>query len=120
VLLLLLFTTIPIWAQDKPLIDTGMLGRWPQISPFEGSIAMSNDGRYAAYIIYNQPIGQRTLVLQDLRNYHKRTVVCSNPRILFFSADSRQLCWQQGDSVWLQATDHNESRLLGVTNEVSY
>lgn len=97
-----------------------MLGTWPLLSPDEGGIALSWDGRYSAYIIYNQPIGYSTLVIQDLRSPWKKMAIGRDLRILFFSKDSRHLCWQKEDTVWMQRTGSNEKRFLGVASKFSY
>lgn len=119
-LIVLVSIAVQIAGQDKPLIDTGMLGTWPYISTFENAISLSGDGRYVAFIIYRLPAGQRTLIVRDLRGNWEKTIVSKSSRILFFSADGRQLCWQQGDSVWLQRTGSDQSRLLGVCGAISY
>lgn len=119
VLLLLTLILVDVDGQSRPVVDTGMLDSWPRLSPFEGDIALGRDGHYVAYILYGRPAGLRTLVVQDLRSSWKKNIVGRSLRILFFSADGRQLCWQQGDSVWLQAGG-GQSRLLGVSNAVSY
>ncbi len=118
--LLFMLMLSDVGGQPRSLVDTGMLGSLPQLSSFEGNIALSSDGHYVAYIVHGQPRGLRTLVLQDLRSTWKKTMVGRSPRILFFSADGRQLCWQQGDSVWLWAGGSDQDRLLCVCNVVSY
>ncbi|MBO9571395.1 MAG: prolyl oligopeptidase family serine peptidase [Chitinophagaceae bacterium] len=108
-------------SQTKPLIDTGMLGTWPSIS--SQKVLVSANGHYVAYVIFNQPIGKNTLVLQQLQGkLEKKEVVMTNwPEPLFFSVDSKQFCWQAGDSIFLQSVgDRQENRLLGLVGTVSY
>lgn len=116
----ILFITINVFSQVKPVIDTGMLNKWPKLFPYDHFVSMSTDGHYTAYVIKNQPIGKATLVVQNLRAKWKKSVVATNPQIIFFSADCRQLCWQQGDSLWLQTMDCDKNRLLGVNKMISY
>lgn len=119
-ILFLLFVSIVTLAQDKPAIDKWAEIGWPRLLSNEGNLALSRDGHYVAYIIHDQPLGQKKLVLQDLRGHWKKTIVRKNALILFFSSDNRQLCWQQGDSIWLQRTGIDENRLLGITKAISY
>jgi dienelactone hydrolase len=109
-----------VLCQDKPIIDTGMLDTWPSISSIEGYVAISPDGRYVSYVIYNQPYGKSTLVVQNLNTYLKSTFISTNPQILFFSSDGNNLCWKQGDTVWLQSTTTAQRKMLGVTNILTY
>lgn len=116
-----LLIVLQVAGQAKPLIDTGMLGNWPYILPYNNNVSLSADGHYVAYIIKNWPVGQATLSVQDLRsNWKKSVTVGKNSRIAFFSADSRKLCWQQGDSIWLQQAGSDQSQLLGVSRNISY
>src|SRR5258708_12451702 len=45
---------------QKPPIDSAVYDKWPSV---EGA-DISNDGNYVLYIIENQPVGSRTLVIQ--------------------------------------------------------
>jgi len=120
IILFLIVTAVQVFAQQKPLIDASMLNSWPYIIPYENGIALSKDGHYAAYVVYQQKPALSSLTIQDLRGNWKKTINCVNPRILFFSTDSRKLCWQQGDSVFFQLANNGQSCLLGVSAEVSY
>lgn len=118
--LLLLFIAVKCTAQDKPVVDVNILHNWPYILPFEGNIALSRDGRYVAYIISGQPIGQQALVFQDLHAKWKKTILTESAKILFFNSDNRGLCWQQRDTVFLQQMGEDRCQILGKTNVVSY
>jgi hypothetical protein len=120
ILLYLVIMSANLVAQDKPVIDTGMLNIWPYIVPAEQYIALSRNGHYIAYVIRRQPLNNNTLVIQDLRSNWKKTIIGRDPQIVLFSADGKQLCWRQDDSVWLQATGREEGRLLGVAKTCSF
>jgi hypothetical protein len=121
ILLFLIFINLRLIAQEKAVIDTGMLGEWPSLMTGEGGIAMNKNGRYVAYGIYNQPIGKYSLVIQDMSGTWKKSIICKRPQILFFTDDNRQLCWQDGESIWLQRVSSNlPERLVSVSSEISY
>ncbi len=50
-----------VTAQEKPAIDASVYGTWPTIQ----FPAISNDGKYAKYVIDNRPLGSKTLVIQS-------------------------------------------------------
>lgn len=120
VFILILLGVSHVFGQGKSLIDTGMLGLWPRISPSEDHVILSENGHYVAYIINNQPIGKRTLVLQDLRTKWNISSVNNKSRLLFFSKDSQRLCWVSGDSVWLHETGRDKILCLGSASSISY
>ncbi len=55
---------------QKPPIDTSVFNKWtwPQ------SPAISNDGNYFLYTIYNQPVGSKTLVVRTLKEGWKMEI----------------------------------------------
>jgi len=55
---------------QKPSLDTGILYRWP--AAVGGSL--SPDGRYAAFVMWQQPINSRTLVIKSLSSKWERRV----------------------------------------------
>lgn len=119
-LLLLILIAHQTFSQQKPLIDTAMLNSWPGISAYETDVALSRDGRFLAYILYNEPVNHQTLIIQDLRTGQKQTILCNNASILFFTTDDRNLCYQNKDSIWLQETSSKKNRLLGSSVGISY
>jgi dienelactone hydrolase len=64
--MLLFFDVSPCFPQ-KPLIDLNAFDKWPlAMNP-----AISNDGNYALYTIYNLPVGSNTLVIRSTNNNWK-------------------------------------------------
>ena len=98
---------------NKPIIDSTMVGTWPVLT---GDIKISSDGRYVAYHIRNQPLGSNTLVLQATKGNWKqeRPVRRGNINLIYFSADSRHLVWQNGDSLFLDPMGQNQKKLLAL------
>jgi dienelactone hydrolase len=115
--IIVLLSIFPSRAQlSKPLIDSGMLGSWPSLL---SDIQLSDDGRYVAYTVGNRPVGSNTLVLQSIQtnskpNYLDTFAGSYNPFKFYFSADSRQLLWQRGDSLFLKSTGQGQQKLLAV------
>ncbi|MBB5438001.1 dienelactone hydrolase [Pedobacter sp. AK017] len=107
-------------AQNKTIIDVGQFENWPSLIPSESGVAVSKNGNYAAYVILHQPVGQSTLVVQDLNSKWKKTIIAKTLKILFFTDDSQKLCWQQRDSIWTQRMGSDQKRLLGISSSLSY
>ena len=58
-LLSILVAYTGLLSAQKPPIDSSVYGKWPSV----GSGAISNDGKFAMYVISNQPVGSQTFVL---------------------------------------------------------
>ncbi|NLU95760.1 alpha/beta hydrolase family protein [Chitinophaga sp. Ak27] len=80
-----LFFAICCFAQSekKRLIDSTTYGRWPSL----GSPIISNDGRYTAYEIQNEPVQNCTLVLKENSGDWEERFI--GVRYAVFSADSK-------------------------------
>jgi len=71
---------------EKPPIDGSDYGKWPTVDG--GSRSISNDGRYASFIIVNEPVGNRTLIVRSThRSWHVESIGAD---MLGFSDDSRK------------------------------
>ncbi|HEY6901246.1 MAG TPA: hypothetical protein VI233_11405, partial [Puia sp.] len=85
----------------KPNIDTGMLYGWPRLPGV--STALSPNGQYAVFMVENYPKDSMTLMVKDIRG-----TMClerKTPSIhynFYISQDSKKLCWQKGDSLFVQ------------------
>ena len=83
----------------KPLVDTGMLGKWPTI----GFNKLSADGRYFIYAVKNQPLGKCTVVLKAIDGkWEKLFIENSGDFRGFISGDSKRLIFQREDTLLLQ------------------
>jgi dienelactone hydrolase len=118
VLLLALVVNLSATGQGKPIIDTGMLNLWPNLSKYA---CLSQNGRFAAYLLENRPLGYKTLVIQDIKSDWKKELVGADFKSTFyFTKDDKHLCWQKGDSLYLQATGRKNFLLLSVVASYFY
>src|SRR5205823_14786303 len=78
---------------DKPPIDTSLLGKWPVLS----RPALSNDGNYLYYTIFNQPVKSGTLIIQSTNNHWKKEIIGASA--LFFTNDSKQVVFKRIDTL---------------------
>jgi len=91
-----------------------MLGTWPSLT---GDIKLSANGRYVAYTVRNQPVGYNTLVLQAIKTNWKQEWVIAYDYFglpFYFSADSRYLFRQNVDSLFLEPTGQDQTKLLAI------
>lgn len=108
------------FSQSKPIVDTGVLNTWPMITGGDNSVAISPDGRYVAYIVYNQPIGKSTLTMKELEGKWIRSITCEQASIIFFSADSKQLIYKTEEGLWRQRMGEPSGKLIAGQVDVSY
>jgi predicted peptidase len=98
---------------EKPLIDASVYGKWPSVS----STSISNNGQYVAYMINNQPVGKKTLVIQSTDSKWKKEF----PGIgaAEFTPDSRYAIYSiPGDSLVLLTLGKGTTEF--ITNSQSY
>ena len=87
------FAQKPVIAQ-KPAIDFDAIEKWPTI----GDAKISNDGKYVAYTIHNQPYKSQTLVVKATEVNWERAFFGAN--VDAFSDDSRKdVFMKDGDSL---------------------
>lgn len=92
---------------QKPLIDTSVLSKWPSV----GSASISNDGKYALYKIYNQTEGANNLVIQALWSNWKLEV--AGVTICQFTEDSRMAVFsKQNDSLGVITLGHSSVKYI--------
>src|SRR5688500_7996631 len=96
---------ITVHAQQKPIIDTGMLGTWPYLN---GDATLSKDGRYAAYTIRNLPVNANTFFVQDISGNWKKRISAKMGSEFYFSDDSKTMVLHNGDSLLLQSTGEDQ------------
>lgn len=104
IILLKTFICYSVIGQQKSIIDTQVLGTWPYIS---NDVVISKDGHYTAFTVRNQPIGNSTIVVQNVLGNWKREFIA--PRLggkFYFSNDSK-IILQIGDSLFLQSLGGN-------------
>lgn len=96
----------------KPIIDTEMIGTWPTIN---GDVIMSDNGRFIAFTISNQPIGNKSLIVQDIEGKWKKVLVFNNNLKLnfFISSDNKELCLLKKDSLFLIKLGEDASVCIG-------
>lgn len=115
-----LLMNFPGLCQSKPVVDTGMLNTWPMISSGENSVAISPDGRYTAFIVYNHPIGKSTLTIKELEGKWEKSIIALNPSIVFFSTDSKQLIYRTEAGIWRHRMGEPTGKLSAGPVEVSH
>ncbi|HEX9512830.1 MAG TPA: prolyl oligopeptidase family serine peptidase [Puia sp.] len=71
---------------QKPPIDSAVYDKWPSV---EGA-DISNDGNYVLYIIENQPVGSRTLVIQATNADWKIEIPGTTSYSADYSQDNRR------------------------------
>lgn len=104
-----------IYAQRKEIIDTNMLGTWPGLNR---NVCMSQNGKYAAFVIDNMPFKKKTLVIQDLFDDRKKEIVTNEITFPFyFSKDCKKLVWQKGDSLLMESTRDNSVTSIGAVSQ---
>jgi len=99
----------------KPIIDTGAIGSWPSVN---GDVIMSNDGKYVAFTINNQPIGSTSLIVQDIDEKWKRVFILESgiECNFLFSTDSKKLCLKKGDSLFLLDLRQSSPTFIGLVS----
>jgi len=76
---------------QKPALDTAAIRKWAAV----GGGAISNDGNYVSYYIYNQPYPSRRLILQStLGDWKKEFTGASS---VSFTNDSRHAIFKTGN-----------------------
>lgn len=94
----------------KPVINTGVLGKWPGVE----KPSISPNGNYVCYRIYNHPTpGHYTLVVQSTSSSWKKTI--SGNTLSYggeFSADSRLVVFQAGDSLCLLTAGSDQMKVI--------
>ncbi|WP_276485780.1 alpha/beta hydrolase family protein [Paraflavitalea pollutisoli] len=105
---------------QKPIVDTGMLNTWPIVATGEDGIAMSPDGHFAAYVIYNQPRGKSTLTIKQLEGNWEKSIVAEYPSIIFFSADSKLLLFKTEEGLFKLQMGKTTAQLFAGNVDVFY
>jgi len=97
---------------EKPPIDTSVFKKWAGL----GSEAISNDGNYVSYTIYNQPPGSHRLVIQSTNgNWKKEFPVASTTN---FTNDSRLVIFKIGtDSLCILTLGKEDIALVPHVSE---
>lgn len=69
-LFILLFIYSSYCLAQKPALDASVFDKWPSVQ----TPSISNNGNYALYTIFNQPVGSSTLVIQSTRSTWKMEI----------------------------------------------
>jgi len=99
---------------QKPVLDTPALRKWAAV----GGGAISNDGNYVSYYIYNQPYPSRRLLLQSpLGDWKKEFVGAS---AVSFTNDSKHVLFKTGkDSLCILSLGKEDMiRILHVSEYI--
>jgi dienelactone hydrolase len=99
------FITNLNWAQSgKPPIDLSVYHQWPYVTDPK----LSDDGKYFAYNIQNQPEGSNTLVVRSIQgNWQRQMPGGSNGR---FCISSQYFIYQRHDSMLVITTGSNREK----------
>lgn len=96
---------------NKPPVDLHMLDNWPKVE----HPVIANNGRYALYVITNQPQGSNTLVvLSTDRSWQKQMIVATPWINGLFSEDSKRLAFLNGDTLRILALGKED--VMKITN----
>lgn len=91
----------------KPPLDTGILGKWP----FVENPVVSNDGNYVAYMINQQPVENRTLVIKAVNSSWKKEFVGVDMfDSYFFSGNNRLAIFKGNDTLHFLDLGTNKNR----------
>ena len=84
---------------NKPSIDFESIKKWPSF----GTVAISDDGRYAAYSIYNRPTeGSSILVVKDTESiWQKEFIFLKSSPAFFFTGKSNEIVFMKSDTLFL-------------------
>jgi len=95
---------------EKAAIDANAYAQWPTVGSSDSSI--SNDGRYASFVIENEPTGNLTLVVRATRgSWHVEAIGAS---LVGFSDDSRKAVVLRADhslDILTLGSSHTDTRL---------
>ena len=96
---------------QKQLINANVYGKWPSVRDGE----ITNDGKYACYVIDNQPIGSWTTVVRATNNtWHMEIPACDGVQ---FTPDSRMAIFTSADSLAIiNLGDSSISYIFHVTS----
>lgn len=111
----LLFCVCSYYSKAQKLpIDTGVLGKWPVMSPFGASL--SSDGRFAFYFIDNQPYHHNTFVVKTTNNTWKKELVDVDMGGLmpFFTDNSLECIYLIHDTLYIQRLGTGVSNAIHV------
>lgn len=101
---------------DKPIIDTGIIDRWPYLESSSPTLSPNCD--YAAYLINNKPLNGKSLVFQSIHKSIKREIIASYiENDFFFTSDNKKLFWQNSDTLcFLNINSGKIDYILNVTS----
>lgn len=108
------FATLQVLGQDgpaeKPAIDSFAVKHWIELGPRR---AISNNGKYVAYSIENQPYHASTLIIRGTTTSWLKEFPKASMGI--FSKDSKQYIFKTGDTLsFLLLGDDHPSQIVGV------
>lgn len=117
-LVLILVTIVfPFFAfaqYTRPSIDTGTFRTWPTVQ----DPVISNNGQYISYSVYNLPVGDRTLIIQSIKN-NARKKEFTGGHDLQFSGDNKYAIFQKGkDSLCILELLNND--VIYISNVSSW
>jgi dienelactone hydrolase len=86
---------------QKPVIDTNVYGKWPNIGMNKFVTKLTNDGNFVTYVIRNRPIGSSTTVICSTRGDWKKELgkVDLGNWPVGFSQDSHRYIFIRNDSL---------------------
>src|SRR5258708_5406314 len=90
------FVFVQLCPAQKPVIDADAVRKWPVLA--DDGVAISPDGRYFSYIIGNQPVGSRTLVVAATDGSWGSKSIGAERCI--FSSDSREAVFRATDTLY--------------------
>ncbi|SDE66898.1 Prolyl oligopeptidase family protein [Mucilaginibacter pineti] len=99
-LLIGLLTLITTANAQKPVIDTSIIKHYSALEWND----MTENGRFFAYIVSNQPAGKTSLIISSTDQRWKKTLVFPEPPQVSFSRNSRFLLIQNADTLTLLKT----------------
>lgn len=99
---------------SKPAVDTSVFNKWPTL----GATLICNNGDYFIYTINNQPIGNKTLVIQSVnKGWIREFIGGTEP---FFTNNNKLAIFRNGDILHLLSLESNTLKSISNVAFVRY
>lgn len=97
---------------EKPVIDTSILDKWPELS--NGKI--SNDGKYIAYtILEKMPVEKQITTIKSTTSEWRKSI--TGVAALEFTSNSRNAVFSKGESICIIGLGTKDYRFLATANQ---
>lgn len=109
---------MPLSISGKNPIDTSIFGKWPIIA----MARLTSDGKHALYIVNNQPIGNTTLVLQEICGSWQKKILgavaadftTDGKQCIFIKSKDTLCVFRFGDSLYSSVPQVDNYKLINI------